>query len=158
LKTRCRRSRQDGWAAAHTVAMFSPVITLLLSCTGEHHDAPPKADGAGSTQTACSETRNSWLGLLHRPPASWKPGRLLPQALQSWAARDKYEAVKEYIVRLVMQKEAEQKAQRRSSVQAAGRVERFARLAFLQAGPGVVALMLMCSGRMPCMHFRKLAA
>jgi hypothetical protein len=42
-------------------------------------------------------------------------------------------------VRLVMQKEAEQKAQRRSSVQAAGRVERSARLAFLQAGPGGAA-------------------
>jgi hypothetical protein len=46
------------------------------------------------------------------------------------------EAVKEYIVRLVMQKEAEQKAQRRTAVRAAGRVEHSAGLALLRADPG----------------------
>jgi hypothetical protein len=56
-----------------------------------------------------------------------------------WAARDKCEAVKEYIVRLVMQKEAEQKAQRRTAVRAAGRVEHSARLALLRADPGGAA-------------------
>jgi hypothetical protein len=52
---------------------------------------------------------------------------------------DRYEAVKEYIVRLVMQKEAEQKAQRRTAVRAAGRVEHSVRLALLRADPGGAA-------------------
>jgi hypothetical protein len=42
-------------------------------------------------------------------------------------------------VRLVMQKEAEQKAQRRTAVRAAGRVEHSARLALLRADPGGAA-------------------
>ena len=53
----------------------------------------------------------------------------------AWAARDKYEAVKEFIVQLATQKYAALTAQRRSAVQAAKQAERAARLALLRASP-----------------------
>ncbi len=72
------------------------------------------------TLTACSETESSWTGLLLRPPFVDGWGSQTAAVPGSpWAARDKYEAVKEHIVTLSMQKQAELAAQQRVAVRAA---------------------------------------